>query len=174
MTLSCWRRLPFVAAAVTLSAVLLVPALAQGQKLVIAVRHAERADGGAMATSPQTDPPLSAAGEARARKLADALRDAGVTAVFATEYKRTQDTVKPLATAAGLTPQVVKAADTAALVAKLKSAHASDVVLVVGHSNTLPAIIKALGGPDIRIADDQYDDIFIVVPSTGAMTRIKY
>jgi broad specificity phosphatase PhoE len=173
MTLSRGNRTS-VAAVVAWAAILLAPALAHGQKLVIAVRHAERADSGAMATSAQTDPPLSAAGEARARKIADTLREAGIAAIYTTEYKRTQDTAKPLAASLKLTPQVIKAADTAALVASLKSAHASDVVLVVGHSNTLPAIIKAFGGPDVRIGDDQYDDIFIVVPATGAMTRIKY
>src|SRR5262249_39239458 len=65
--------------------VLLMPAVAFAQKLVFVVRHAERADAGMQA---QTDPPLSAAGEARAQRLAAMLADTGVKDIFATEFKR--------------------------------------------------------------------------------------
>jgi broad specificity phosphatase PhoE len=153
---------------------LAAPSLALAQKLVFVVRHAERADGGSMSPNAQTDPLLSAAGEARARKLAVALAAAQIKAIYTTEYKRTQDTAKPLASALNVTPDVVKSGDTAALVAHMKLMHSSDIVLVVGHSNTMPAIIKALGGPDLTIPDSDYDDIIIVVPATGAVTRIKY
>ena len=96
-----------------------MPAVAFAQKLVFVVRHTERAD----ARMPcQTDPGLSVAGEARAQKLAAMLGDSGVTYIFATEFKRMQDTAKRLAMKAGV---------------------AVTVVLVVGHSNTVPAILKA-------------------------------
>ena len=85
-----------IVAAVWVVAALAVPALAIAQQIVYVVRHAERADGGAgtTATPMQTpaDPLLSAEGEARARKLAAMLADAGIKAIFATEFKRTQDT----------------------------------------------------------------------------------
>ena len=75
--------------------------------MVIVVRHAERADGGAGASTGMTgapaDPLLSAAGEARATKLATMLADSGVKAIFTTEFRRTQDTGKPLAAKLGLT-----------------------------------------------------------------------
>ena len=135
------------------------PALAEAQKLVIVVRHAERADGGAGAapmTAAPADPLLSAAGEARASRLAGLLAESGITAIFATEFKRTQDTAKPVAAKLGLTPQIVKAADTSALLGRLKASHANDTVLVVGHSNTMPGIIKGLTGRDVTIADSQY------------------
>ena len=150
-----------------------VPAVASAQRLVFVVRHAERADAGAGAMT-SADPPLSAAGEARAAKLAAMLADAGVKAVYVTEFIRTQDTGKPLASKLGLRVQAVAAADTSGLVAKMKAEHANDVVLVVAHSNTLPAIIKALGGPAVTIADNEYDNIFVIVPSTGTMTRIRF
>jgi hypothetical protein len=38
----------------------------------------------------------------------------------------------------------------------------------------VPAILKAFGGPDITIGDNEYDNLFIIVPATGAMTRIKF
>jgi broad specificity phosphatase PhoE len=166
-----------VAAASALIAFIALPAVVDAQKLVIVVRHAERADGGAgaaMMTGTPADPLLSAAGEARAAKLAGMLAESGVTAIFATEFRRTQDTAKPLAAKLGLTAHVVKAADTSALLERLKTAHGSDVVLVVGHSNTMPAIIKGLTGDTVTIPDSQYDDLFVLVPATRTMSRLKY
>ena len=150
--------------------VLFMPAVAFAQKQVFVVRHAERADAGMQA---QTDPPLSAAGEARAQKLAAMLADAGVKDIFATEFQRTQNTAKPLAMKTGVVFEQVGSKDTALLISKIKS-HPNDVVLVVGHSNTLPAILKALVGADVAIADNEYDNLFVVMPATGTMTRIRY
>ena len=158
------------------AAALFVPSAAHAQKLVIVVRHAERADGGQSAAGAMTaaDPPLSSAGETRAARLAAMLADAGVRAIYVTEFKRTQDTGKPLASKLGVAVEAVPAAETTALVARMKAAHPADVVLVVGHSNTLPAIIKALGGPAVTIGDNEYDSLFVIAPATGAMTRIRY
>jgi phosphohistidine phosphatase SixA len=155
---------------------LLAPVAASAQKLVIVVRHAERADQGAAAGQMmnQNDPPLSAAGQARAAKLAALLADANVKAVFATEYRRTQDTVKPLADKLGLRVQVVPGRETANLIGLLKSAPADGVAVIAGHSNTVPAIIKALGGPELTIAENEYDNLFIIEPSTGAFTRLRF
>ena len=151
-----------------------VPALASAQSLVIGVRHAERADGGSGTMLSQTDPLLSAEGEARAKRLAAMLADAGITAIYATEYKRTQDTAKPLAQKIGVEVRTHKAQDNAGLAAKLKADHAKDVVLVIGHSNTLPNVIKALGGPEWKIPEAEYDTIYIFVPATGVLTKIRY
>ena len=71
------------------------------------------------------------------------LKDAGITAIFATQYKRTQQTAAPLAAALGVTVVTIPSADTARLVAKVKAAPGN--VLVVGHSNTVPDVIKGLG-----------------------------
>lgn len=158
--------------------VVLWPAVAGAQQLVLLVRHAERADGGAGSANAMTakpvDPPLSAAGEARAARLATMLRDAGITAIYSTEYKRTQQTVTPLAAKLGLKVTTVPATDTAGLTTRLKSEHANGIVLVVGHSNTLPNVIKALGGAAPTIADDEYDSLFVFVPATKTLSRIRY
>jgi broad specificity phosphatase PhoE len=152
------------------------PAVASAQKLLFVVRHAERADAGAAAgqMQAQTDPALSAVGAARAARLATMLADAGVTAIYATEYRRTKDTAGPLAAKVGVAVQSMGAREQDALIQKLKSSHADDVVLLVGHSNTVPAIIKAFGGPEFTMGEDEYDSLFIVVPATGTMTRIRY
>jgi broad specificity phosphatase PhoE len=127
------------------------------QATVFVVRHAERADsGGAMAD----DPDLSAAGRARAESLANVLKDAGVVVIFATEFKRTQQTAAPLAKAMGLSVTTAPT-DTAALVAIVKATVGN--VLVVGHSNTVPELIKALGvTTPVTVGDTEFDNLFIV------------
>lgn len=142
-----------VAAALLCLSVLTVAA----EPTIFLIRHAEKAEG---ATGDAKDPDLSPAGRARADALALMLKDAGITSVFVTELRRTQQTAAPLARAADIQPTVVPAKETAALVDKLKEARGN--VLVVGHSNTLPEIIRALGAPEpISIADEEYDNLFI-------------
>jgi phosphohistidine phosphatase SixA len=129
--------------------------------LVILVRHAEKAD-----DSP-TDPTLSAAGEARARALADALRDAGVTHVITTQFRRTGLTAAPLARQLGLTPEVVPTQGAGAhdslVAAAVRRRGPREVVLVVGHSNSVPSYVAALGGPRMpQICDAQYGNLFVL------------
>jgi broad specificity phosphatase PhoE len=121
---------------------------------VFLTRHAERAGGGgAMAN----DDPISPAGRERADLLARMLSDAGIQKIFVTEYKRTQETAAPLARKLNLVPEVSKSPAAAILAMK------SGAVLAVGHSNTLPEIITALGGPAIpRIAEDEFDNLYIL------------
>ena len=155
----------------------LMSATAAAQQTVILVRHAERADGGAgtpsMSGAP-ADPLLSAAGEARAAKLATMLADAGIKGIYTSEFKRTQDTAKPLALKLGLAIEVVPSKDAAGLAARIKASHPRDSVLIIGHSNTIPELIRAFGGPEIRIADDEYSGIYILTPATGTLTLIRY
>lgn len=131
---------------------------------VFVVRHAERADavsGGA--TMMAADPELSKAGQARAESLAAMLKDAGIAAVFASDTKRAQQTGAPLAKALGLPVQVVPAKDVEALVATVKGVKGN--ALVVGHSNTVPEIIKALGiSTPVTIGESDYDNLFVVTP----------
>ena len=140
---------------------------ARAQTTIFMVRHAERADGGSGGMG--NDPSLSEAGRARAESLASMLKDVKLTAIFTTEFKRTQETAAPTATAQHVTATTVKADQTAALVAKLKTAKGA--VLVVGHSNTVPEVMTALGvKPAVTIADTEFDNLFIV--TTGAQPRV--
>ena len=146
-----------------------------GQGVVFLVRHAERADAGmAAAKVPGADPELSDAGKARAASLAALLKDAKITAIFTTEYKRTRDTAQPLAAATGITAAAVDSKDAAGLIDKVKASPGN--VLVVGHSNTLPEVIKALGiGEPVSLADDQFDNLFVVVRGARpALLRLHY
>jgi broad specificity phosphatase PhoE len=148
------------------SATLLPRVAAAAPGTIVLVRHAERAP------APMTDdPPLTDAGSARAARLAERLARADVKAIFVTRFRRSRDTAAPLAAALKLEPVVES--ETSALVAKLK-ARDEPTVLVVGHSDTLPDIVKAFGGPTVTIADDQFDDLFVLVPATGACLRLTY
>jgi probable phosphoglycerate mutase len=145
---------------------------AAGQTTIFLVRHAERSDSGAGGMA--SDPSLSAAGRARAASLAAMLKDTKLTAVFATEFKRTQQTATPTATAQHLTVTTFPADQTAALVEKLKAA--SGAVLVVGHSNTVPEVIAALGvTTPVAISDPEFDNLFIVTTcAQPRLLRLRY
>lgn len=153
---------------------MMVPIVAEAQ-MVILVRHAERADGGASPGSSMTaspDPGLSEVGKARAQKLATMLGDAGVLAIYTTEYRRTKDTAAPLAARIGVTPEAVLARDRDTLVSKVKS-HKTGVVVVVGHSNTVPEVLRALGGSVVTMADDEYDSLYFLA-ANGTTTKIRF
>jgi broad specificity phosphatase PhoE len=124
------------------------------QSTIFLVRHAEKAGG--------DDPDLSEAGRARAESLTNVLKDAGISAIYTSETKRTQQTAAPLAKFLHLEPTIIPAKDRAELVSKLQSS--SGNVLVVGHGNTIPDLIKALGiATPVSIADDDYDNLFVVI-----------
>jgi len=153
-----------------LAVALAQPAAARAQKLVYVVRHAERADEPARN---QQDPTLSAAGRARAARLEAILADAGVHGIYVTKYRRTQETARPLADKLKITPELMPDS-VSALVADLKTRHARDVVVLVAHSTTIPGIIKGLGGPGVTLDESDYNSLFVVVPSTGVASRLRF
>ena len=135
----------------------------------VVVRHAEKA------TDDPRDPTLTAAGEARARALAARLDDAGLVAVYATAYLRTQLTARPAAVARGLTVETYDA-DMAApeFADALRRTHPRGTVLVVGHSNTVPGIVSALCGCDVApIADDDFGNLYRVRVNAAGRTRMS-
>jgi phosphohistidine phosphatase SixA len=140
--------------ALLLLSVLFISAAA-AQSTIFLVRHAEKA-------SAENDPDLSAAGRDRAESLATALKDSGVSTIFVTEFKRTQQTAAPLAKLLHLDPAIVPAKDSAALLAKLRGLTGN--ALIVGHSNTIPDVIKSLGvTTPITIEENDYDNLFVVI-----------
>ena len=139
------------------------PVAASAQLAVILVRHAEFQG---EPLTPQTDLPLNKAGEARAKRLAAMFKNAGIAQIYVTEYLRTTRTAEPLARRIGRQPVVVPRADVAALIARLRAVHPQQRVMVVGHNDTLPDILSALGHPKhIQITPSDYGNVFIVVPN---------
>ena len=143
-------------------------------RYVILVRHAEREWEG-------EDPPLTATGETRAQALAATLRDAGVTAIITTQWRRTRDTATPLASLLRITPEVVPVYDGKALeniqdVAAAVRRRKSETVLVVGHI-TVTGVIAALGGPRLpTICENVFSDLFFFTPAAGedGLVRLRY
>jgi len=131
---------------------------------IILVRHAEIAGAG-------SDPQLSPQGKSRAQLLAYVLRDAHLDAIYVTEYLRTQQTAQPTADRFHITPQKFAGGDSA-LVEAVRG-HSSGNILVVGHSNTIPAIISTLGGPEVRIGQTEFDHVFILT-MTGAQPSLLH
>ncbi|HEY0971124.1 MAG TPA: phosphoglycerate mutase family protein [Gemmatimonadales bacterium] len=141
---------------------------------VIIVRHAEKA------AAPAGDPALSAAGQVRARAIRDLLAAERVDAVVVTQFRRSRETAAPLATARGITPEVVPTgrdvgAHARAVADHVLKRHAGRTVLVVGHSNTIQAIASALGGgPAAEIDESEYDHVVVVVrPAAGESRRLE-
>ncbi|TPG63695.1 SixA phosphatase family protein [Hymenobacter nivis] len=140
---------------------------------VYLVRHAEKELAPGL-----SDPPLTAAGQARAQALVGALRRAHPAVLFTTNTQRTRATLAPLATATGLAPRPYNAQQPQALADTLRRAYAGRAVVVVGHSNTLLPLLAALGAPAPvpEIPDDEYSYLFEVrVPAQGPATvRVRH
>ena len=132
--------------------------------VVYLVRHAERAEDGT------NDPHISSDGEARASLLARMLADAGIQRIHSTSYQRTRETAVPLAEQLGIEVDAYDASDLPGLAARLRDEGGRH--LVVGHSNTTPEAVAALGGdPGGPIAEDEYDRLYVVtLTSDGATT----
>ena len=146
-----------------------------GPHTVILVRHAEKDT-----AQDKNDPPLTELGTKRAEELARLLGHAGVTRLVASEFRRTQATLAPLAAAAGLSVETRPAKELEALALELDAAPAGSVTVVAGHSNTLPALAERLLGTPLKdlagaqLADDAYDRLFVLtlgLAGPGGKTR---
>ncbi|WP_280153710.1 phosphoglycerate mutase family protein [Piscinibacter sp. XHJ-5] len=139
------------------------PLAVHAQLAVILVRHAEFQG---EPLTPQAEIPLSKAGEARAKRLAAMFKNAGIAQIYVTEFVRTAKTAEPLARQIGRKPTVLPKADVAGLIDKLRTTHPGQRVMVIGHNDTLPDILSALGHPKhIQLKPYDYGNVFVVVPN---------
>jgi broad specificity phosphatase PhoE len=167
-------------------AALFQPAFAQNDfkpKTVFLIRHAEKED------EPRQDPPLKKEGVARSQELARLLSGAGIKAIYTSQFTRTKQTAEPLATKLGLTsttislksnpsnPRLIAEESTAEVVNKILQGSGENVLLV-GHSNSIPDVIKMLGGDVVPTIDERkFDDLFVVTvyaKGKAKVTQIKY
>lgn len=150
-----------------------VASSARADTVVVVVRHAEKA---VDAADPR-DPPLSTTGIARAERLAAVVQGLDLDSVLVTPYQRTQLTAAPAAAAVGVQAEVLQsgadvAAEARALAERIRTRHADQTVLVVGHSNTIGAIVEALGVPaQPPVADDEFDRLYQLVLDDAGRVR---
>jgi broad specificity phosphatase PhoE len=143
----------------------------------IVVRHAEKQSiESAGANFDAKDPALTAQGAERAAALADAMRDVDLVAIYATPFMRTQATAAPVAAVSGLPIQSYEAnQDAAQFVKTLRRKYQSGAVLIVGHSNTVPAMVQALcrcSRP--MLSDSDYGDRFEILIDAGEKPVLQH
>lgn len=139
---------------------------------VIIVRHAERAP------VPGDDPPLAPEGLQRAELLADLLAAVPVGAVITTQYRRTQETAAPLLRRTGLVPvqMRIRRGEVPAHIEEVVAAvrQASGVVLVVGHSNTVPGIVAGLSASrPMAICETTFSNLFVLTPALPSVPAVQ-
>ena len=147
----------------------------QATTTMIFVRHAERAGPSA------EDPGLTPAGQRRAAELARQLVDAdvvaGIDAIYSTPFRRTKETAQAIAEKLNLPINIYDpTGDDEAVVDQMVKAHKGKIILIVGHSNTLPTLIAALGASKKvpPIAEMEYDNIYIIsIPWFGKTKTIR-
>ncbi|MGE0885625.1 MAG: histidine phosphatase family protein [Blastocatellales bacterium] len=188
--LSVWRKPRAVICLVLLCA--MATAMANSRPLsefkvttVYLVRHAEKA------AEPAADPPLTEAGKKRAEELAHKLSQAGIKTIFTSQYLRTKQTAGPLAKLLGITATVVPV--NMVIPTKMSATNARELspkylaemvervnsspgdVLIAGHSNTVPELIKALGGDIIPTIDEsEYGDLFVVTVYAKGKAKVAH
>ncbi len=146
----------------------------QATTTMIFVRHAEKA------LTPIDDPVLTPEGQLRARELARQLVDAdvvaGIDAIYSTDYRRTVQTAQPVADELKLEINLYDPDDNEAVLARILKEHKGKIILVVGHSDTLPTLIADLGASKLvpPIAENEYDNIYLVsIPWFGKTKTIR-
>lgn len=153
------------------------PFVAYAQQAIFIVRHADVPEN-LDRKDIRDDTPVSEAGLQRAAALASRLKDAGITAIYTTEALRTVQTAGPLAKAVRVDIKSVPRSDLDGLIRRLRDQHGGDKVLVVGHGETVPHILKALGYPtEIKLGRREFDKLFVIVPKSDGSPvtfRMRY
>lgn len=157
-------RAPRLLRNISIALAVLLPGAALAEPSAIyLVRHGEKASVG-------QDPALTPQGQSRAQNIAAILHRTGIQAILSTPTARTLQTAQPLAQQLELTIERYDPATPKALVDKVKALHGP--ALVVGHSNTLPELVRLFGGePGPDIADDEYDRLYQLTPAPGGAIR---
>lgn len=147
---------------------------------VYLVRHAERAD------EPRQDPPLTEKGTARAQELARILGNADIKAIITSQFSRTKLTAEPIAKQANVNvtsislslspsdPRMISEQSTTEVTNKILE-RSGESVLVIGHSNSIPHVIKMLGGDVTAVIDERkFDDLFVVTVYAKGKAKVAH
>jgi len=141
------------------------PQASATSQTIYVFRHAEK-----VVNKP--DPELSEKGEQRATNLAKVLSKSTIERIYTTKYQRTQQTAAPLATQQNQTVSTYAAGDSIGLIQAVR-AH-GETALIVGHSNTVPDIVRAAGGDAPALSEKDYGDLFVVQIVAGKVTTLRF
>lgn len=157
-----------LAVALALATLVAEPAAGESPTIVYLVRHAEKVSP-APVDAP-SDPPLTEAGWQRATRLAGVLQDAGVERILSSDLRRTRGTATPLAEQLGLEIELYDPSRLQELATDLRQFKGA--VLVSGHSNTTPELVRLLGGDPGRAIDEatDFDRLYTVILQSGRPT----
>jgi len=181
-----WRRIVILGAVISLVIVALQPGSSASKQVgfkvttVFLVRHANRAD------EPRQDPPLNDKGVSRSHELARLLGSSGIKAIYTSQFLRTKQTAEPLARLLGVTvtpmtlksnptnPRLVSEQSTTEIIEKIL-ARPGETSLVIGHSNSVPDVIKMLGGDMVPVIDEKkFDDLFVVAVYAKGKAKVVH
>lgn len=147
---------------------------------VYLIRHAERAD------EPRQDPPLTEKGTLRAQELARVLGNANIKTILTSQFARTKLTAEPISKKLNVAvtpislslnpsnPRMISEQSTAEVTNKILE-RGGESVLVIGHSNSIPDVIKMLGGDVAPVIDEKkFDDLFVVTVYAKGKAKVAH
>jgi len=141
-------------------------------KTIVLVRHAEKA--GETAMDKTGDPDLSPEGEARAKRLLEIVKKYKPHEIYATAYKRVQETVRPTAEYRHKQIQTYDPLKQNELIDHIMKG-TTDHFLIAGHSNTIPMLVNAIMGKEVfvKMPDTEYGVIYVVKIRKGKFRRVE-
>lgn len=144
------------------------------KKLIILVRHAEKSATGSAADMAKADPDLSPEGRERAERFTRAVKKYRPQEIFSTDYKRTRQTVEPLATIRKKVVQTYDPAKQPDFAEKILTSKTERFV-IVGHSNTTPALANLLIKKDVfkQLPDPEYGVFWVIRIKKGVVKRVE-
>lgn len=146
-------------------------ATAAQNKTIVLVRHAEK---DTAANTANGDDPLSQTGRERAERLWKVVKKYKPHEIFATAYRRTQETVAPIAAHRRKAVQTYDPSKQADLVTQMMTSK-TEHYLIAGHSNTIPALANLLAKKEVfkQVPDSEYGVIWVIKIKKGVLKRVE-
>jgi len=152
-------------------ACLLASSSVNAQEAVFVIRHAEQELTGTV------DAGLLPEGRERATDWATILRPSGLDLVVTTEFQRSRATGAIIAEALEVPRVEFRQSASAGIAEFLRENYPEDVILVVGHTSTIPKMLRSFGYRNaFPISMSAYGWLFIVTPLENgppAVTRLN-
>jgi len=137
------------------------------EKTILLVRHAEKADD-------SQDPELSQKGKQRAERLVKTIGKYKPGGFYSTDYKRTRDTLVPLAAKREKKIEIYDPRKPQELIDTIMKSKTKRFV-VSGHSNTIPGLANLIAKKDVfkNLNDSEYSVIWLVRLKDGKVTDLE-